>query len=97
MIEGWPSTKGPLRALVALGNLPAGSVPHWLNEPTYEIDSGRVGYKCRTHRGLSPETILDLAALIVEGYQVYVNPRGRYARITILEGPTDGGSNVQPF
>jgi hypothetical protein len=86
MIEGWPTHTGPLRTLAELGNVPTGTTPNWLNEPTHEFDSGRTGYKCRTHRGLSPETILDLAALIVEGYQVHVNPRGRYARITILEG-----------
>jgi hypothetical protein len=85
MIDGWPAHTGPLQVLAELGNVPAGTTPQWLNEPTHEIDSGRVGYKCRTHRGLSPETILDLAALIIEGYQVWILPRGRYARINILE------------
>lgn len=85
MEAGWPTHSGPLRTLTDLGNLPTGSTPQWLHEPTYEMDSGRVGYKCRTHRGLSPETILDLAALIVEGYKVWILPRGRYARISIFE------------
>lgn len=85
MIDGWPTHKGPLKVLAELGNIRAGSTPNWLLEPAHDYDGQRTGYKCRTHRGLGPQAILDLAALTVEGYGVYIHPRGRYARISIYE------------
>jgi hypothetical protein len=85
MMDGWPAHKGPLRTLADLGNVPAGTTPDWLNEPTYENADGRSGYKCRTRNSLGPQTIIDLAALAIEGYNVWILPRGRYARINIFE------------
>jgi len=83
----WPTHTGPLKTLTELGNLQAGATPDWVLEPTYETDGASVGYKCRTYGSLGPQTVLDLAALIVEGWQVWILPRGRYARIGIYERP----------
>ncbi|WP_455834796.1 hypothetical protein [Pseudarthrobacter siccitolerans] len=84
VIEGWPTTTGPLRALTDLGNIHDGSTPEWVQEPTRSTTGPGTTYKCRTRRGLGPKAILDLAALTVEGFHVYINPRGRYARISIF-------------
>ena len=85
MIEGWPTDKGPLRTLMELGNLWPETTPDWVHEPTHSLENGRFTYKCRSHRALTPENILDVAALIVEGYKVYILPRGKYVRFNIFE------------
>jgi hypothetical protein len=84
-INGWPTHTEPLAALTTLGLTLAGNTPEWAIEQTLSTTAAGTTYKCRTWRGFGPKAIQDLAALTLEGFHVYINPRGRYARISIFE------------
>ena len=89
MAEGWPADTGPLHTLTKLGNLPAGEQPSWLNPDRATRENST--YQSCVRRGLVPNEIVDLAALIVEGYNVCVYPRGHWTHIIIKQRTKETG------
>lgn len=85
MVDTWPADTGPRHTLTRLENLPAGKRPTWLNGATQKTLPGGVTYESAFRRGLVPKEIIDHAALILEGWDVCVYPRGHWTIIHITE------------
>ena len=81
--EGWPADHGPLHILCQLGlhNDP-NQRPNWLHYPRTETYAGIETHHATT-KFLSNDSLRSLAALTLEGWQVFIDPADRGLRIKV--------------
>ena len=76
-IGGWPADRGPLKALHELGLIPDPNVqPSWVGQARWHPNPklpDRPTYR-GTSRFLNQNGIRHLAALTLEGWEVFINP-----------------------
>ena len=85
-VDGWPTDSGPLRVLHELGlHDDLELLPKWLHHAYSDTYNGVENFHGSTNF-LSNEPLRALAAISLEGWQVFVDPDEAGLRIKIIPG-----------